>query len=198
MGKVRRWVRGGSRLTAVSWVRGGSRLAVVLSVLTLLVLGVGPHTGAYRPVTVLTQSMQPTMPAGSVVLVTPVDASTVRVGDVITYRIPVKDRRVVTHRVVEVVERGSAPVVRTKGDAANAVDGWTTRLAAGPVWKVRMSVPYLSFGLRALQQPDVRRVTVIVLPGLLALSMLVQIWSGGSRRRPAGDRATASATTAAG
>lgn len=164
------------------WARGGSRLAAVVSVLTLLVLGVGPHTGAYRPITVLTQSMQPTMPAGSVVFVTPIGASTVRVGDVITYRIPVEDRRVVTHRVVEILEHGPAPVVRTKGDATNAVDSWTTKLAAGPVWKVRTSVPYLGFGLQALQQPDVRRATVMVLPALLALFMLAQIWTGGTSR----------------
>lgn len=164
-------------------VRGGSQLAALLSVLTLLVLGVGPHTGAYRPVTVLTQSMKPTMPAGSVVLVTPIEPGTVRVGDVITYRIPVEDRRVVTHRVVEILERGSAPVVRTKGDATDTVDSWTTKLTGGPVWKVRASVPYVGFGLRALQQPDVRRLTVTVLPGLLALSLLAQIWTGGTSRR---------------
>lgn len=164
------------------WVRGGAQLAAVLSVLTLLVLGVGPHSGAYRPVTVLTQSMQPTMPAGSVVFVTPIDAGTVRVGDVITYRIPVEDRRVVTHRVVEIVDPGPAPVVRTKGDATDTVDSWTTKLTGGPVWKVRASVPYVGFALRALQQPDVRRVTVVVLPALLALSLLSQIWVGGTSR----------------
>lgn len=182
-------------------LRGGAHLAAVLSVLALLVLGVGPHTGAYRPVTVLTQSMKPTMPAGSVVLVAPTDPAAVRVGDVITYRIPVQDRRVVTHRVVEIVEGGAAPVVRTKGDATDTADSWTTKLGGGPVWKVRASVPYVGFGLRALQQPEVRRLTVTVLPALLALSLLAQIWTKGHTRRGRHRRpsrwATATAVAAA-
>jgi signal peptidase len=159
------------------------QLAAVLSVLTLLVLGIGPHSGAYRPVTVLTQSMQPTLPAGSVAFITPMEPRAVRVGDAITYRIPVEDRRVVTHRVVEILQGGSAPVVRTKGDALDTADSWTTKLTNGPVWKVRASVPYVGFALRALQQPEVRRLTVTVVPGLLAVSLLAQIWIGGANYR---------------
>lgn len=159
--------------------RGASRAVTAASVLVLLVLGVGPHTGAYRPITVLTQSMAPTLPAGSVALITPVAASAIRVGDVLTYRIPVEDRRVVTHRVAEILERGSAPVVRTKGDANDTADTWTTKLTSAPVWKVRGSVPYVGYALREMQRPELRRLTVTVLPALLALSLLAQIWIGG-------------------
>lgn len=152
-------------------------LAGLLLVLVAFVfLAVGPRTGRYRTMTVLTASMRPTHPAGSVIVSVPVPSSSVRVGDVITYRIPVEDRRIVTHRVVEVVEPG---VVRTKGDANNTPDAWTARLTGATVWKVRGGVPALGFALGALQNRAARAGSLMLAPLALAFVWLRDIW-----RRP--------------
>lgn len=166
--------------------RSAGYAGTALSVLLLVALGVAPHTGAYRPVTVLTASMQPTIPAGSVVFVTPVDPGEVRVGDVLTYNIPVEDRRVVTHRVVEILEPGPAPVIRTQGDANPAPDAWSAHLTQGPVWRVRASLPALGSVLQALRDSRLHQAGVVALPALFALSLLSRIWGTGARRPPAG------------
>jgi len=152
----------------------------VSALLLLLVVGIGPRTGRYQTATVLTGSMRPAMPEGSVVLATPMAARDVRVGDVITYRIPVEDRRIVTHRVVEVVRDGDRPVVRTKGDANKDPDTWVAELTGATVWKVRVAVPKAGYLFEWLRRPQARQLLVFVVPLLLAFLLLRDIW----RRTP--------------
>lgn len=156
--------------------------AVALCILLLLGLAFGPRTGRYRTMTVLTASMQPVVPAGSVILQVPVDVGKVRVGDVITYRIPAEDRRSVTHRVVKVLKGGAQPVLRTKGDANSSPDPWLVRLRGEKVWRVKTAVPKLGYALQELRRPEVKRVTLFLVPLLLALLWLRDIWAPRPRR----------------
>lgn len=146
------------------------------ALLLLLVVGIGPRSGQYQTATVLTGSMQPTMPVGSVVLTTPVAAHDVRVGDVITYRIPVEDRRIVTHRVVEVLRDDDRPVVRTQGDANKDSDPWAAELTDTTVWKVRVTIPKAGYVFEWLRRPLARQLLVFVVPLLLALLLLADVW----------------------
>lgn len=158
------------------------RVLVWGSVAAFLALGVGPHTGRYRTLTVLSDSMAPAMPAGSLAIVTPQPASSIRVGQIVTYQIPVEDRRVVSHRVVEVLEEGPRPVFRTKGDGNEAPDPWTARVAQDTVWRVRVAVPHAGRVVSALRAPALRRVGLVVASVLLALAWLARIWSPAARR----------------
>ncbi len=146
------------------------------SVVVFIILGLGPRTGAYRSLTVLTGSMDPAIPAGSVLFVTPQQPSEVRVGQIITYHIPVEDHRVVSHRVVEVFASGQHPVIRTKGDANEAPDPWVARVEDSKVWRVRAVVPYVGLGIRWFRQPLVRELALMVIPAILALIWLADIW----------------------
>lgn len=161
---------------------------LVVGVAVLAGLGLGPRTGLYRTLTVYTGSMTPTYPAGSIVIQTPVAVDEVQVGDVITYRIPVDDRRVVTHRVVEIVEPGAHPVVITKGDGNDEPDAWQAKLTGDVTWKTRAGIPLIGRGLETLRSPATARLTTLGLPVLLALLWLKDIWRG-PRRRPAHDEA---------
>ena len=152
-----------------------STAAAVLGIALLVGLGLGPRTGAYRTLTVFTGSMSPTFEAGSMIVQTPVDAADIRVGDVITYRIPVQDKRVVTHRVVDIVEPGNRPVVVTQGDGNEEPDPWTARLE-GDTWRTRASIPLLGSALERLRSDGVRQVTTVGLPFLLAVLWLKDIW----------------------
>jgi signal peptidase len=151
------------------------------ALLLLLAVGVGPRTGQYQTVTVLTGSMRPTMPEGSVIVTTPKPAREVRVGDVVTYRIPVEDRRIVTHRVVEVVRSGEQPVVRTKGDANADPDAWVAELKGGTVWTARATVPKAGYALEWLRRPQTRQLLVLAAPFLVLVLLLRDIW----RKTPA-------------
>src|SRR5215208_2078147 len=88
----------------------GSVVTLVAGYAALLVAG-------YKPVAVYSGSMRPTLGVGSLAVDRVVDASTVRVGDVITFNDPYVKGRLVTHRVVQVVETKRGLAYRTKGDA---------------------------------------------------------------------------------
>lgn len=165
------------------------------ALLLFLAVGVGPRSGRYQFVTVLTGSMRPHMPEGSVVLATPVAVEDIGVGDVVTYRIPSEDRRIVTHRVVEVVEPG---VVRTRGDANDAPDPWLARLKGQSVWQARAAVPKAGYVLERLHHPATSRALVLAVPFVLALLWLRDIWSGPDEDAPEASASVAPASPARG
>ena len=157
------------------------RAVLAFAVLFLLVVGVGPWTGKYRTVTVLTASMKPGMPPGSMAVLVPVEPSAIRVGDVITFEAPVADHPVVTHRVIEIVEPGAHPVIRTQGDANAAPDPWMARISGAPAWRRVAVIPAVGTLIHALRSPLIHQATVYVIPGLLVIAWLVAIWSRDSR-----------------
>lgn len=153
----------------------------LLFVLTtsLLVVGLallGPRSGQWQFLTVLTGSMGDAMPAGSVVFETSKPPSEVVAGDVITFQIP-GSTEVVTHRVVEIVEPGTEPVIRTKGDANDAPDPWPTQLTGERTWVVEASVPYVGTVLNWTNRVVFGRFGLSFIAGLLALMWLREIWS---------------------
>jgi len=152
------------------------RVAVTLSFLFFVAVGIGPLTGRYRVVTVLTGSMRPGVPAGSVAISTPERLDEVRVGQIITFEAPVADHWVVTHRVIQVVSGGAHPRVRTQGDANTAPDPWVSQLHTGPLWKVRAVAPGAGSVIRVLRSSWVHVATVLVAPALLAVLAVTAIW----------------------
>lgn len=84
-------------------------LSFILSaVLLLAVIGLAaaviviPKIAGAIPLTVLTSSMVPHFPPGTLVIVKPVDADNLRVGDVATYQISSGKPGVITHRIVAI------------------------------------------------------------------------------------------------
>jgi signal peptidase len=151
-------------------------LLLVAAAATFIAIGVLPHLGLYRPVTVLSQSMRPTFAAGDLLIVTPEPLERVRVGQVLTYAVPVGNHYVETHRVVELVHRGAHPVIRTRGDANSAVDPWTARLGGTHAWKLRLVVPYAGWVVIALRSRAVHVLALLVAPLLLSFLGLRRIW----------------------
>ncbi|MDQ1489162.1 MAG: signal peptidase [Actinomycetota bacterium] len=163
------------------------RILLAMAAAVLLAVGIGPLTGAYRMATVLSGSMGPGMPVGSVAVLVPIDPAAVHVGDVITYQAPTPERQVVTHRVVEITEPGPHPVLRTKGDANAAPDPWSARLDGAPAWRRVAVIPYAGTVIRTLRSAPVHHATVHLVPALLLSAMLVSIWLPATKkpgRRP--------------
>jgi signal peptidase len=75
--------------------------ALLLVVIALaLVLIIVPKMAGATPLTVLTQSMEPLYPPGSLLYVRPVKTDDIKVGDVITYQIESGRPDVISHRVI--------------------------------------------------------------------------------------------------
>jgi signal peptidase len=119
-------------------VRMAGRL--VVSVLVVSILGVVAVAlvlplvtgGAARAVR--TGSMAPTLPVGSLILDRPVDAHTLRVGDIATY--VRSDNELVTHRIVAVDHRAGGLSFVFRGDANRTADPVPVTAAniRGKVW----------------------------------------------------------------
>lgn len=157
------------------WV-GAQRALLALAVILFLFLGVLPRLGLYRPVTVLSGSMRPTFSPGDMVIVTPEPVSAVRVGQVISYQVPVGIHQVETHRIVRILSGGAHPVVQTQGDANNYHDPWTARLEGKTAWRMVAVVPHLGYVVNFLRGPALRTTAIIVVPALLALLVLLDMW----------------------
>jgi signal peptidase len=153
-----------------------STAVVVVSLGLLAFIGVGPHVLPYRTETMLSGSMRPGMPEGSVVVLTRKPAMRIRVGDALAYQIPVENHRVVTHRVVRIVEAGPHPVIQTQGDANNTPDQWIARLGESTVWQARFAIPRLGRVINVLRGDAVHTLALTVAPILLLCLVLLEIW----------------------
>ncbi|HEX8971536.1 signal peptidase I [Oryzihumus sp.] len=159
---------------------------VLILVITLFAgLAIGPHVLGYRTMTMLTGSMAPGINPGDVTVAVPEPVGQLAVGQVITYRIPIADHRVVSHRVVSVQLQADGGVrIRTKGDHNPGRDPWTAVITDRQVWRVVAVVPHLGSVIRPLQGPVLRTVFLYVGPAALALLVLAGIW----RRDSSGER----------
>jgi signal peptidase len=102
---------------------------VILAVTAVLAVAVlVPRLGGATPYTILTSSMEPGMPPGTLVVARPVDPSEISVGTVITYQLESGRPTVVTHRVVAVgVDSTGELRFTTQGDANSTTDAATVR-----------------------------------------------------------------------
>lgn len=174
---------------ALAGARALGWAVVIAAAALLLALGIGPRTGRYRTLTVLSGSMAPGIPVGAVIVDTPERPDQIRVGQVISYQIPIADHRVESHRVIQVLPDGEHPAIRTKGDANRAPDPWTAVVTGSTVWRMRKVVPDAGWAILALRQPAVHHALVWGLPGVLAVLWLVDIWGAHDGHSQGGRRA---------
>ena len=125
---------------------------MVLAIL-LAIAFVGVRLVGFDVYTVLSGSMEPNLPVGSLIYVTDKDPKDLKPGDVITYM--ASEKVVVTHRIVEVVPDENDPNVlrfRTKGDANNSEDEGlvhSNNILGSPIFHI----PLLGYVSSYIQNP---------------------------------------------
>lgn len=148
-----------------------------LALAAFLALAIGPRIFGYHTLTMLTGSMSPLINPGDVVVTKPVPASEIKVGDIITYHIPVEDQRVETHRVTQVsTSPDGSIVVQTKGDANNGIDPWLATLNAPTVDRHAFTIPYVGNAIRAIREPVILNTLMYGAPTILVIGVLRNIW----------------------
>ncbi len=155
-------------------------LAVVTIVLPALVGG--------RPLTVLTQSMEPTLPPGTLVVVRPAEPAGIRVGDVLTYQLESGKPAVVSHRVIEKTFSTAGGVTfRTRGDNNDVADELPVQevQVVGTIW---YSVPLLGWVNNAVNGEGRGAIVPIAVAALFGYAgwMAVSTVLERRRRRRAG------------
>lgn len=140
-----------------------------------------PRVGGASTYTVLTGSMRPDLPPGTLVVVRPVEDDAIGVGSVITYQLESGRPEVATHRVVAQGYNGAGELRwRTQGDANGAPDAAQVRPAQvkGELW---YSVPWVGH-LSTWLTPDQRRFAVQAVAAVL-LGYAAFQWSRAWRSR---------------
>ncbi|MGB6246388.1 MULTISPECIES: signal peptidase I [Gordonia] len=168
-----------------SWLLLAAAFAVLVGTIVV------PKVAGARPYTVLTPSMKPDYPPGTLIVVKPRPIDSIAVGDVITYQIASGRPDVITHRVTEIQRAADgAPRFVTRGDNNGMADPVPVRpvQVRGVLW---YSVPYLGF-VNTWFTGAKRTVTVFVLAGLLFAYGAWQFyadWRAERRRRRAEEAA---------
>ena len=126
---------------------------VLMGLMILLaILMVGVRVLGVQVYMVLSPSMEPKYPTGSLLYITSANPETLEVGDVITFRLT--DTMTATHRIVDVVtdEATGEERFRTKGDANDGADkGLVSKSAV--VGKAVFCIPFLGYLAAFIQQP---------------------------------------------
>ena len=135
---------------------------------------------------VLSGSMEPTYPTGSLIYVRKVDQSDLRVNDIITFS---KSPSVIaTHRIVEIVPDESNPSLvryRTKGDANAVVDDELVSFH-NVIGRASFCVPQLGYMAKYIQTPPGTYVAILVCAVMIAIVFLadwLEIKSQQKRKR---------------
>jgi signal peptidase len=124
-------------------------VALILVVLaTIVVARVIPSVTGGATFVVGGGSMEPAIPFGSVVIVTPVPAERLAVGDVVSVRVGAQ-QAVFTHRIVRLVPREDGLWLETKGDA-NAKPDPSIIPASTVIGRLEADIPYAGYAVRLL------------------------------------------------
>ncbi|WRS27714.1 signal peptidase I [Oscillospiraceae bacterium MB08-C2-2] len=128
-----------------------------------------PQLLGWEQFTVLTGSMEPALPVGSLIVVRPVEKENIAVGDIITFYAS-GGNEVVTHRALEV----TADSIITQGDANNTPD-------PSPVnynhikGKLFVAIPLLGYLSLLISRVGVIPIIIIVLSVVALVQLLLHL-----------------------
>jgi signal peptidase len=168
-------------------------LLIFVAFVAALVVVVPAATGS-TPYTILTTSMEPTYPPGTLIIVKPSDPQAIRVGDVVTYQVKSDEPEVITHRVIQIVHSSDPDAELrfvTQGDNNGSPDGEIRAVQIrGVVW---YAVPWIGY-INNLVNGDARAVVIpLVAIALFGYAgwMIVSGLLGRRRKREAQARRAA-------
>jgi signal peptidase I len=156
--------------------------AIVAGVLFLTVL---PRAGLYATYTVLSDSMQPAIPIGSIVIVAPADPESLVVGDVISYTSAQPPYPTLTHRIEGISREEDGRLgFKTKGDYNLVEDAFQVHYA-NKAGLVVASVPVVGFIMAGFTSPVARLALGLLFATALASFWFGAVWAKPRRQTPA-------------
>ena len=157
------------------WKIWRSRLVTCVVAIVAIIAAtlVGMRIAGFRTFTVMSGSMEPDYPVGSMIYVRPVNYQDLKVGDVISY-VANDDKTIVTHRIVDIeVDEKDVSVWRfkTKGDANATADAKLVHYK-NVLGTPMMTIPLIGYVAHNIQQPPGIYITLVVGTLLLAWTFL--------------------------
>ena len=116
---------------------------------------------------VMTSSMEPELPVGSLLVIVPADYEDINIGDDITF-IRDENLTLVTHRVIS--KDDTSQKITTQGIANNTADAPTSY--QNVLGKVALHIPYIGYAVILLSTTKGKIIAVILILALLSISIL--------------------------
>lgn len=136
-----------------------------------------PNIFGYEILTVLSGSMEPGIPTGSIIGVKPVtDRSNLQVGDVVTFRASERADMLITHRIIEIQGEGNSLSFITQGDNNDSPD--TEPVTANNIVAKyeNIMIPYIGY-VFAYSKTKMGIIFMMIVPGaILVLSQIINVW----------------------
>lgn len=169
-------------------------LLVLILAIAAAVIGVPALVGG-TAMTVLTQSMEPNLPPGTLVVIRPTPVDEIEVGDVITYQIRSGEAAVVSHRVISKTYAEGELTFLTQGDNNDAADPDPVQplQIRGTLW---YSLPLLGWVNNVLNGAN-RPIVIGVAAGALFVYAAGMVFAAGRDRRRTSASADAPRSTPA-
>ena len=141
----------------------------------MLVAAAAPMAFGMRSFTVLSGSMEPALDTGDMVVDAQIAPAAARAGDIVTFKDPQGQKRMITHRLRSVSIQGATARMTTMGDANDAPETWSVP-AGGKIGRVAYRLPKLGYALSITHGRD-GKLLFVVLPALLfGVLELIRIW----------------------
>jgi len=134
----------------------------VLAIIVYILIGIYallciPMILGYRPLVVLSGSMEPTYKVGGILYYKKIDVKELKVGDPITFKLD--DGAVVSHRIVEIKENG----VITKGDANNSNDPKEIKFDNIMGRDAKICIPYVGYYVKFINDHLIVSIPLIII-----------------------------------
>ena len=144
---------------------------ILLLIIIAPIIGTMVPTGSVRFMTVMGNSMEPTITASDIIIVTPTDTDQLAVGDVIAFRHKFDNALypvTITHRIVGLANEG----YRTKGDAYTDADDYVVA-PEEVIGIMRFKFPFLG-ALVHFADTGAGLVTLVLVPALVIIALEVR------------------------
>ncbi len=156
-------------------IANGVVWAIVVAGALLALLVAGPLALGDHPHTDLSGSMEPVIAPGDVVVDENIAPWEAKVGQIVTFRDPQEESKMLTHRVVSIHDHGSYLSFVTQGDANNTQEHWRVS-DTGQIGRVMYIVPWVGH-VAVFARTKLGWLLLIGVPLLLILGEeLVRIW----------------------
>lgn len=164
----------------ISRILGAASLLCYLLIIAILFIA-APMAAGFKTVVVLTGSMAPAYPAGSVIYYKAASFESIKPNDVVSFGISDDNRSVVTHRVVAKDE--THKTLTTKGDANDSADPRNIGFSDVKGKVAAYHLPYVGTYIRYIQNYYVIGAIFIILTAKLIADRLPE-WRKKPEKEP--------------
>lgn len=146
-------------------------LMIVFFVLQVKLTGDAPSIFGNKLYAVLSGSMEPSIPIGSLIVVRNVDTDRLMTKDVITFN-HLDSGKIITHRIIKITENGNERYFTTRGDANDTNDFESVKYV-NVIGKVVFTIPFVGSVIDFANTKN-GMLFLVIIPGFLLLVLEIQ------------------------